>query len=548
MDLIGAYSDDGAPSPSRSGDGTAALAVVSAAPEVDASGYALVENKLVSQEDTKFFQGANTRMIRYNLPADQMHAPVQGPTHPSGRKADGGLSNHRTGHVEDSHLSSYAFDEQYNSFHSDGVAMDPSRPVAISLGPGVGAPPTQPQQKRQRTQQIKVAPAPVDLTQPFTLRTRQPWAEKAAFPEQELTEEHRAYLEKAQEEKAEKDAGSGKGETSIFHGKALEDYQGRSWLEAPRDLRDDSATSFLPKKHLHTWSGHTKGVNAIRFFPSTGHLLLSAGLDGKVKMWDVHNQRKCLRTYLGHTKGVRDAWFSNDGRKFVTTGYDKVIRLWDSETGAVLGKYGEGKMAYTVRFHPDDDKQNMLMAGMADKKILQMDTDTGDVVQSYDYHLGAVNTVTFIDEGRRFVSTSDDKTIRVWEFGIPVQIKYIADPAMHAISAVSVTPNKKWWCGQSMDNKIVTYSATDRVKPNTKKTFAGHNVAGYACEVSFSPDSRYVTSGDGEGKLFMWDWKTKKIARTIKAHEGVCIGSAWHPLETSRVATCGWDGLIKYWD
>lgn len=39
---------------------------------------------------------------------------------------------------------------------------------------------------------------------------------------------------------------------------------GRSWLEAPRDLRDDSATSFLPKKHLHTWSGHTKGVNAIR--------------------------------------------------------------------------------------------------------------------------------------------------------------------------------------------------------------------------------------------------------------------------------------------
>lgn len=91
-----------------------------ASSQVDASGYALVESKLVSQEDTKFFQGANTRMIRYNLPADQMHAPVQGPTHPSGRKADGGLSNHRTGHVEDSHLSSYAFDEQYNSFHRSG--------------------------------------------------------------------------------------------------------------------------------------------------------------------------------------------------------------------------------------------------------------------------------------------------------------------------------------------------------------------------------------------------------------------------------------------
>jgi WD40 repeat protein len=43
-------------------------------------------------------------------------------------------------------------------------------------------------------------------------------------------------------------------------------------------------------------------------------------------------------------------------------------------------------------------------------------------VQEYDYHLGAVNTITFVDEGRRFVTTSDDKTIRVWEYGIPVQV------------------------------------------------------------------------------------------------------------------------------
>ena len=43
-------------------------------------------------------------------------------------------------------------------------------------------------------------------------------------------------------------------------------------------------------------------------------------------------------------------------------------------------------------------------------------------MQEYNYHLGAVNTVTFVDENRRFVSTSDDKTIRVWEFGIPVQV------------------------------------------------------------------------------------------------------------------------------
>ena len=110
-------------------------------------------------------------------------------------------------------------------------------------------------------------------------------------------------------EKAERAGGSAVtaaegGETSTFHGKALHDYQGaavcgcgvwcaaavspppqrpqsrnltsctplllllpagRSWLEAPRDATQRQVDQcFLPKRHVHTWSGHSKGVNAIR--------------------------------------------------------------------------------------------------------------------------------------------------------------------------------------------------------------------------------------------------------------------------------------------
>lgn len=331
----------------------------------------------------------------------------------------------------------------------------------------------------------------------------------------------------------------------------------------------------MPKRWIHTWSGHTKGTSAIRFFPGTGHLLLSAGMDHKVKIWDVYNSGKCMRTYMGHTQAVKDICFSNDGRRFVTCSYDKDIKWWDTETGKVVGAVSPGKVPHCVKLHPHPDKQNVLLAGLADRKIMQWDLNTGDMTQEYEQHLvrsrrsrprlrtarahatlvrtaasqqAAVNTITFVDEGRRFVSSSDDKTLRVWEFGIPVVIKYIADPTMHSMPAVALHPNGAWLAAQSLDNTIVVYSTKERFRLNAKKQFRGHSNAGYACQVNFSPDGRFLLSGDGDGKLFIFDWKTTRIVRTLKCHDQVTIGCEWHPLETSKVATCSWDGSIKMWD
>jgi WD40 repeat protein len=76
--------------------------------------------------------------------------------------------------------------------------------------------------------------------------------------------------------------------------------------------------------------------------PSCAVMLVYPGLDGKVKIWDVYKNQKCMCTYLGHTKGVRDINFTNDGSKFVSVGYDKNIRLWDTETGQVKCKLPAG--------------------------------------------------------------------------------------------------------------------------------------------------------------------------------------------------------------
>lgn len=99
-----------------------------------------------------------------------------------------------------------------------------------------------------------------------------------------------------------------------------------------------------------------------------------------------------------------------------------------------------------------------------------------------------------------------------------------------------------------MDDKILTFDCKGNFKQNKQKTFTGHVNQGYACGLKFSPDGQFLASGDADGKLWFWNWKTCKNYRTIKVHEGVCIDLDWHPIDTSKVVTCGWDGAIKLWD
>jgi pre-mRNA-processing factor 17 len=92
-------------------------------------------------------------------------------------------------------------------------------------------------------------------------------------------------------------------------------------------------------------------------------------------------------------------------------------------------------MPVSVKFHPTNN--NLFLCASSDNRLYGWDCRAGTVTQEYNYHLQPANTVTFFDEGRKFVSTSDDKKILVWEFDIPVPIKYIQVDGMFAMLRIS---------------------------------------------------------------------------------------------------------------
>jgi WD40 repeat protein len=123
-----------------------------------------------------------------------------------------------------------------------------------------------------------------------------------------------------------------------------------------------SSTEQLEKPAVVVWDANTfrqKGqftgfsdfVQDIGFGP--GGRMVTAGLDGTAKTWDVES-RRALLTLRGRGGAVLDAAYSPDGRRVATGAFDGTATVWDARTGRELFTlFGHNKLVHTVAFSPD---------------------------------------------------------------------------------------------------------------------------------------------------------------------------------------------------
>lgn len=519
-----------------------------------------------------------------------MMMPQQGPDNISNSSSNYHDNNHHTGIIENTYMDAYTFKEHVQSFQKQDSHYNRSVPMDINMdniyAQTIAATKIRKEEAlkmNDQTSSSSFSSSSIDLGDEFD----GPWAPMlvshsisdskttstattTAATTKEIIEnttgdknEEKDVIENsniATEEEVRKQLGyeddtkdhndyENKKASTKFHGKSEYDYQGRPWTHPPAGLRagEGDHDCIIPKKCVKKFIGHRKGVQNIQFLPNIGHLLLSASLDGECKMWDVLTERKVMRTYSGHSGGVKSIHINSDSTEFLSSSFDRKVRLWDIETGQVQATFNNGKIGNQIQFYPRNN--NIFVMAASDNRVYSWDIRSGEVVQEYNYHLKAANAICFFEDGRKFLSTSDDKKIHVWEWDIPVPIKTISEPEMCSMPYVAIHPSHSYIAGQHMDNTIVTYSCEHgKVKQVKKKTFSGLHNAGYACQLDFSPNGKLLCSGDGQGHLLIWDWNGTKLLKKFKVHDSVCMGAIWHPLRPSLIATCGWDGSIKLWE
>jgi WD40 repeat protein len=167
----------------------------------------------------------------------------------------------------------------------------------------------------------------------------------------------------------------------------------------------------LGKKRCDLVGHDTTGVNSIAF-SLDGKRVLTAGSDRLVLLWDT-TAGKRQRKLSGHKEAVRSVAFSpTDDNQAASASEDGTIRMWDLVKGSSVELKGHEGEVCAVAWTPDGRR---LVSGGRDKTVRVWSVVEKREAYCLKGHTGVVFSVACATDGRKALSGGSDRTVRLWE-------------------------------------------------------------------------------------------------------------------------------------
>jgi WD40 repeat protein len=339
----------------------------------------------------------------------------------------------------------------------------------------------------------------------------------------------------------------------------------------------DAATG----EEIRRFQGHIEGVFTGVFSPDSQYVL-TASLDQTARLWDVATGEQ-LRVFKGHTASVYSGAFSPDGNHILTTGRDTTVRqrnpLGRDERGTFSG--AEGFM-YTLSFSPDGQSvfigtgdtrghlfdvatgqqietfthetgifgvhfsadSSSLLTGSFDGIVRLWDSDTGEILRSYDGHIGEP---AFSADGRLILAGAllphidnpdSDKPVTVlWDALSGEQLYMVEHVGVHAFS----NDTQYFALTNGDTNEVFVYETASGNLLNIIQ------VPGTPLASQFSPDNRTIATGGRDNMVRLWDVATGQLVREYVGHTNTIWHLAFAP-DGNTILSSSFDRSARLWD
>jgi WD40 repeat protein len=212
--------------------------------------------------------------------------------------------------------------------------------------------------------------------------------------------------------------------------------------------------------------------------------------------------------------------------------------LWTSVAKRRAVLLGHADSVASAAFSPDGRR---IVSGSADKTLKVWDAATGQETLTLKGHAAPVHSVAFSPDGRRIVSGSADKTLRLWDAATG-QDSLTLKGHTAAVHSVAFSPDSRRIVSGSWDKTLVVWDAATGQETLTLK---GHT--GDVMSVAFSPDGRRIVSGSDDKTLKVWDAATGQETLTLKGHTGDVMSVAFSP-DGRRIVSGSADRTLEVWD